>query len=761
MKTRTSTPPRQSEPDKPTVDSARRPLRRRVGVIGALLMLFACSVMVRAYRLQVREAATLRGLAEDHYRDSIRLSPMRGTIYDRHGAELAVSVRVESVSANPREMRAAGRDPAQVTALLRSVVELDEARVLARLSSDRRFVWIARRVTPQQANRIRAMEIPGVRLEREARRFYPNRELASHVLGFADIDGVGIEGLELSFEERLRGSNAVVPAVRDRRGNVVFSEQLFDDRGSQGDGLVLTIDKTIQHIVERELALAVSTFEARAGSVVVMDPHTGEILAMASFPTFNPNTPQSQPVAHHRNRAVTDRFEPGSTVKPFTIAAALDVGSIRTDQLIDCQNGAMEVAEYTIHDSHPYAQLTPAQILAFSSNIGTAKIAQGLGRAGLYRAFRRFGFGQTTGLPLPGETAGILRHYRRWYEMDAATISFGQGMSSTTVQLASAMSALANGGDLVSPVLVRRIVDGHGETLEETRPNVLRRVVRPDTARLVADMLTAVTGPGGTGEDAAIDGFLVAGKTGTAQKANYIGGGYADDRWLASFVGFVPAEAPRIVIAVVIDEPLVAHYGGVVAGPVFRRVGEATLRHLGVATSEGGQALTDHERQERARAREVRRLAREARALAVQARVANGPSAREAVPPIALRAPEGDEIRVPLLVGRTARASIVALLRDGLSPTVDGSGVVASQDPAAGTLVAAGARVRLTLARPELADAMVLPTPEAEVSSATASGTTPTSTLPVEPRAATQRVRPAAEPVSRRRTRGPRTEPRR
>lgn len=721
---RPSAPPKKMDP--------ARAMRRRIGVVGLFLGLFACAVMVRAYDLQVRKAATLRGLAEEHYRDTIRLSPMRGTIYDRHGAELAVSVRVESVSANPNELRTAGRDPAQVAAELRTVVEFDEARVLARLRGNRSFAWIARRVTPQQANRIRAMQIPGVHLEREARRFYPNRELASHVLGFANIDGVGIEGIELSYEERLRGSNATVPAVRDRRGNVVFSEQLFDDRGSQGEGLVLTLDKTIQHIAERELALAVSTFEARAGSVVVMDPHTGDILAMASFPTFNPNTPQSQPVAHHRNRAVTDRFEPGSTVKPFTVAAALDVGAIRTDQLVDCQNGAMEVAEYVIHDSHPYSLLTPAQILAFSSNIGTAKIAQGLGRAGLYRAFRRFGFGQTTGLPIPGETAGILRHYRRWYEMDAATISFGQGMSSTTVQLASAMSALANGGDLVAPVLVKRIVDGHGETVEETRPTVLRRVVRPDTARLVADMLTAVTGPGGTGEDAAIDGFLVAGKTGTAQKANYIGGGYADDRWLASFVGFVPAEAPRIVIAVVIDEPLVAHYGGVVAGPVFRRVGEATLRHLGIATSEGGQVLTEHERRERARAREVRRLEREARDAARQAR-AEGAAPAEApaqVPAIALRAPEDHEARVPALTGKTARASIIALLREGLTPAVSGSGVVVSQDPAAGTIVAAGTRVRLTLGRPEIREGLALVDPATSPRPSPAPSATPTNVLP-------------------------------
>jgi cell division protein FtsI (penicillin-binding protein 3) len=310
-------------------------------------------------------------------------------------------------------------------------------------------------------------------------------------------------------------------------------------------------------------------------------------------------------------------------------------------------------------------------------------------------------------------------------------------------------------------VLVRRIVDGHGETVEETRPTVLRRVVRPDTARLVADMLTAVTGPGGTGEDAAIDGFLVAGKTGTAQKANYIGGGYADDRWLASFVGFVPAEAPRIVIAVVIDEPLVAHYGGVVAGPVFRRVGEATLRHLGIATSEGGQVLTEHERRERARAREVRRIEREARDLAREAR-ASGAAPAEApaqIPAIVLRAPEEHETRVPTLAGKTARASIIALLREGLTPAVSGSGVVVSQDPAAGTIVPSGTRVRLTLGRPEIREGLALVDPAAAPRPAPTTTTptaTPTNVLPA------RRSAPArnAERTPRARTPARRTEAR-
>ena len=580
---------------------SRRWAKVRIALLGTLLMAFAVAVMHRAWELQVDRAPALREMAEEQYLRRIRLAPKRGTIYDRHGAELAVSVDVDSVWANPRALRENGGDPDVIAGRLSRLLGVDRERIARRLHSDRYFVWIKRRITPQLAARVRDLDLPGVRLEREARRFYPNRQLASHVLGFANIDGVGIEGLELSLEERLRGDRRVVPAIRDRRGRVVFSEQLLDDRAAQGDDVTLTLDRTIQRIAERELALAVQTFEAKAGSVVVMDPESGEILALANYPTFDPNDPGDSPASHRRNRAVTDRFEPGSTVKPFTVAAALARGTIGPEQLIDCEDGAMQVDEYVIHDTTPHEELTPAQILAYSSNIGTAKIGGTLGRRGLYRAFRRFGFGEETGLELPGEAGGILRHFRRWYEMDAATISFGQGMSSTSVQLATAMSAIANGGRLVRPRLIGQVRDANGAVVQETHPEVRRRVVPERVARLVGDMLTAVTGPGGTAEEAAIDGYLVAGKTGTAQKADYVSGGYAEDRWLASFVGFVPAEDPRLVISVVVDEPVIAHYGGVVAGPVFRRVGEQALRHLGVPASTGGEALADHARTQRRR----------------------------------------------------------------------------------------------------------------------------------------------------------------
>jgi cell division protein FtsI (penicillin-binding protein 3) len=446
-----------------------------------------------------------------------------------------------------------------------------------------------------------------------------------------------------------------------------------DDRTIQGQSVVLTIDKAIQHIAERELALGVRTFEARGGSVVVMDPSSGEILALANYPPFNPNEPSKHPTSHRRNRAVVDRFEPGSTVKPFTMAAALAAGAVKPNQSINCENGVTRMGGRLLHDAHPYEWLTPTQILAYSSNIGTAKIAQDLGKKDLYRGFRRFGFGEPTGLGVPGETAGILRHYRRWYEIDTAAVSFGQGMSVTNVQLATAMSAIANGGQLMQPMLVRRMSDGHGATIEENKPRVRRQVVPRRVAKLVGQMLTAVTEPGGTAIEAAVDGYIVAGKTGTAQKADYVHGGYAKDKWLASFIGFAPADRPSVVISVVIDEPVIAHYGGTVAGPVFRRIAEVTLRHMGIAP-EGRQAVLAKKKEQQIAVAEEEPAAEE-----------------EAV--------EKGESAVPNVRSLPLRQAVIALHAESLVAEVQGSGVVVAQDPAPGKAVSHGSVVRLQLER--------------------------------------------------------------
>ncbi|MDD9964780.1 MAG: penicillin-binding protein [Myxococcales bacterium] len=677
----------------------RRWMRARITSLAVFLFVSALLVVYRAYDLQFVRADWLRSRAEEQYTRNIRLSPKRGTIRDRHGAELAVSVDVDSVWADPRIVAQSGHTPEEIAEKLATLLDVDRDVIRKRLASRRYFVWIKRRVTPTQAKAVEALELPGVAMLSEAQRFYPNRQLAAHVLGFSDVDGNGIEGLELSLDERLRGDRDSVPAIRDRRGRIVFSRQLLDDRASVGDALTLTLDKTIQHLAEKELELAIKTFEARAGSVVVMDPQTGELLAIANYPTFNPNRPGASPPAHRRNRAVTDRFEPGSTVKPFTVAGALAKGAIRPNQKIDCQEGEMEIAEYTIHDSHKWEKLTPAQILAFSSNIGTAKIGLSLGRPGLYRTLRGFGFGDKSGVELPGETEGILRHHKRWYEMDAATISFGQGMSATALQLTSAMAALANGGKLMRPILVKRISDARGGVLEEALPRVRRRVVPKRVARLVSDMLTGVTGAGGTAEEAAIDGYLVAGKTGTAQKADYIHGGYAKDAWSSSFVGYAPARDPKIVVAVVLDEPVIAHYGGTVAAPVFRRLVEPALRHLGVSPEHDNGSLAGHVRAQRKKAEALVQgdlsqaqadKADDADDAGNRARADSG--SKPSLPP----APKG-RARVPDLMGLNARAVVQTAHRAALLVSLSGTGFADAQDPKAGMLVDPGAAIRVHL----------------------------------------------------------------
>jgi cell division protein FtsI (penicillin-binding protein 3) len=655
-------------------------LRMRIALLAVLLLSGAGAVVHRAYVLQVRDAPKLRAMAEEQYLKDIRLSPKRGTIYDRNGAELAVSVDIDSVHANPRMLREQGADTAHIAQQLAALLGVDAAQIAERLAADRHFVWIKRRVSPKEAKAVAALEIPGIGLTAESRRFYPNRELAAHVLGFANVDGNGIEGLELQLDVQLRGSSELVPAIRDRRGRVVFSEQLLDDRAAQGDDVVLTLDKTVQHIAERELELAVRTFEAKGGSIVALDPATGEIAAIANFPSFNPNQPSAAHASHRRNRAITDRFEPGSTIKPFTIAGALSAGAVRANQRIDCEQGAMRVAQYTIHDTHKWDALTPSEILTYSSNIGTAKIGVSLGRARLYRTLRDFGFGATTGVGLPGETVGILRHHKRWYDMDAATIAFGQGMSTTALQMAVATGAIANRGRLMRPTVIRRIEDARGDVVEESLPYVQRQVVPPRVASRVADMLISATGAEGTGAEASIDGYLVAGKTGTAQKADYVHGGYADGKWVSSFVGFAPARKPRLVIAVVIDEPMIAHHGGTVAAPAFRRVMEASLRHLGV--------IATVQPEERAAGKPRRPAAAPARSSEPAADAADE---RRLAP---------GEQRVPDLLGRNARAALVAAQAAGFPLALRGSGQVVTQRPSPGEIAFAGTLLEVALEPP-------------------------------------------------------------
>jgi cell division protein FtsI (penicillin-binding protein 3) len=668
-----------------------------MGVLCGLMGLGLGGIVSSAYRVQVDDGPNWRETAEKQRQRRLHVEPKRGTIHDRNGTTLAVSVEVPSVSADVVEMlRGIQGAPAQKAALrdaaarLAPVLLLDPNELFARLARKGRFIWIKRRTTAEEATKVRELGDPkktsrpirGLTVEGEGHRYYPGRELAGPVLGFVAPDGQGKDGLELALDEELRGHLEDVKGIRDRSGRLIFSEGTTDEQSLQGHNVHLSIDEGIQHVAERELDVAQRTYETKGASLVVVDPNTGEILALASTPGYNPNDYTDSEVDSRRDRAVTDRFEPGSVMKVFNVAAALAAGAVKPTELIDCERGTFQIANVTIHDTHVNDLLTPTQVLARSSNIGALKIGLRLGEPALYAAYRRFGFGEPTGLPLPGEATGVLRPKGRpWFEVETANASFGQGISVTTVQLAMAMAAIANGGKLLQPILVKKVTDGRGRTVREVTLHVRREVVPAATARMVAEMLTAVTEPGGTGVEAAVPGFRVGGKTATAQKADPATGKYSADRYTASFIGFVPAERPRIVIAVVLDEPMIGRYGGDLAGPVFRRIAEASLRYLGVSPS--------------ASAPKLKSAARDG-----DTADATAAALRPMMDDTPLTGPALGAVRVPDATGLAARDAVRVIMNAGLLPRIEGTGRIVRQVPAAGHPTPKGSAVRLLLEPP-------------------------------------------------------------
>lgn len=679
-------------------------IRFRMGLLCGVMAIGLGGFVSSAFRVQVEDAASWKEAAENQRQRRLHVEPKRGAIYDRNGSALAASVEVPSISADVVEMlRGVDGSAAQGVAIqdlsvrIAAALALDVKDVEAKLVSKRRFVWLKRRVTAQEAEAIRDLGDPkksmkpvkGLAVEGEGRRYYPGRELAGPLLGFVAPDGYGKDGLEFSLDEELRGRVEEVRGLRDRSGRLIFSEGTTEEGAFAGHDVTLSIDEGIQHVAERELSVAQGTYETKGASIVVMDPSTGELLAMASVPGYNPNDYSDSEAESRRDRAVTDRFEPGSVMKVFTVAAALANGSLKPTEAIFCEHGSYRVANATIHDTHENDWLTPTQILAKSSNIGALKIGLDLGEAGLYSAYRRFGFGEPTGLPLPGEAAGVLRPKNRpWFEIETANASFGQGISVTTVQLAVAMGAIANGGKLMEPILVRKITDSRGATVKEWPSQIRREVVPSGVAKTVAEMLTAVVEEGGTGVEAAMTGFRVAGKTATAQKVDPATGKYSEDRYTASFVGFVPAEKPRLVVAVVLDEPMIGRYGGDLAGPVFRRVAEASLRYLGVPPSNAVPKI-----------KTVTRAGdpAEATLLAMGAAKTKADAKEETVPVVVqpVGPPLPLSVRVPDATGLGARAAVRSIGSVGLVPLVEGTGRLVKQIPSAGTPATKGSSVRL------------------------------------------------------------------
>jgi cell division protein FtsI (penicillin-binding protein 3) len=670
-------------------------IRVRMGIICGALAFAAGLVVAGGHAIMIRDGAEWRELAERQRQRRLRLVPKRGSVYDRNGSPLAISIDVPSVSLDAVELLR-GVAPPEVPVVARSAAErialalgLDAAEVEGKILRRKRFSWLKRRISMDEADRLRELStetpdgsapVRGLLVEAEGHRYYPQRALGGSLLGFVAPDGIGKDGIELSLDEALAGHRELLKGLRDRSGRLLFMDGIQDEQTLAGHDVYLTIDQGIQNVAERELGRAAQTFEALGGSVIVVDPATGEILALANWPGYNPNDYRFSEPGMRRMRAVTDRFEPGSTAKIFTLAAGLDSGVVAPNERMYCEQGSMAVDDVVIRDTHPAAWLSLTQVLATSSNICAAKIGLEMGGPRLHEAFRRFGFGQETGIPIPGESPGVLLpRGRPWVHVETASAAFGQGFAITNLQLVMATAAIANGGRLMDPVLVRRVNDGSGELVREAAPRVRRQVVSAAVARTVAEMMLAVTEGNGTGVQAAVAGFSVAGKTGTAQKADGGSRGYSLDNHTASFVGFVPARQPVLAIAVTLDEPALDHQGGSVAAPVFRRIAEAALNYMGVTPRNS----------ESADVRQLVGASDPARAAYEVIRRAQGK--RPPVQELSERSPlERGLVRVPDLTGFPVREALRRGAELGLEPRVIGTGLLAHQEPQPGAVLKKG-----------------------------------------------------------------------
>ena len=670
-----------------------------MGVLSGLLAIGLGLVVSAGYSLMVEDGAAWRELAESQRQRRLHVQPKRGAVYDRNGSALAVSVEVPSVSMDAVELLR-GVSPGQVPVVARDaanriaqVLTLDAAQVERRILQKRRFAWLKRQISASEADKVRALagegpfaqRIRGLVVEGEGRRYYPRRELAGPLLGFVAPDGEGKDGLEFALNEELKGRVDKLSGLRDRSGRLLLADGIEDEQALAGHNVYLTIDQGIQYTAERELMQSAREFEAAGGSVVVVDPNSGEILALASWPLFNPNDYGDAEPDSRKERAAGGAFEPGSSVKMFTVAAGLSAGVITPTQKMYCEKGLMPVDNVVIRDTHPAEWLTISQILAISSNICSAKIGLGLGEEKLYEAFRRFGFGEKPGVGLPGEASGTLRpRGRGWVQVETASAAFGQGISVTNLQLAMAMSALANGGELYEPILIKKVTTATGELVREAAPTVRRRAVSEQVARTVRELLVAVTEGQGTGVEAAIDGYRVAGKTATAQKTDPATGRYSMDKFIASFIGFVPAEKPVVAIAVTLDEPMVDHAGGAVAAPIFRRVAQMSLKYRGLTPRGTDRADVAVLAKSPDPAHATYALLREAagRKPAVQEVTGSGP------------VPAG-KVRVPDMTGWTARAALKATLELGITPKISGTGLLVTQTPGPGQVLDKGATLAL------------------------------------------------------------------
>ena len=694
--------------------------KERLCLFAAFLFLWVAAVGCRLVQLQVVNYGAWMQRAQRQQQRSFEVSPARGIIYDRNGQELAMSINVDSVFAVPNEVP----DHATAATLLANVTGQEPREILARLQGSKTFCWVARKVDADISNRIRALNLRGIYFQKEPKRFYPKGELAAQVLGYVGIDDEGLGGIERAYDENLRGMpGRTMINVDARRVRLGRAEQ----RPEPGENIVLTIDEKIQYIAEQELERTMEETRAEAATIIVQNPRTGEILALANRPTFNPNTFNKVPQQALKNRAITDVYEPGSTFKVVTIAGALEEKITRPEEVFDCQMGSITVNGLRIRDHHPYGLLTLTQVLANSSGVGSIKVGMRLGEERFDRYIRAFGFGKRTGIELQGESPGLTKPVRQWSRVSIGAISMGQEIGVTPLQLISMISTIANDGVYTPP----RIVAG------TTPPNGPRQVVfqRPEQRRVLST-LTAVEMKKmmesvvlfGTGRKALLDGYSSAGKTGTAQKTDPRTGRYSPHDYVASFGGFAPVNNPAVSVLVIIDSAQGLHQGGQIAAPVFARVTQQILAYLNVPHDVepknpvrlAAKKVTDQDLEEgspdafgqplpavaEAEYSREEPLATPGKARLVPAALTRQTPVQERLTPLSpmetpsVQKPNGaivvdvdGGVLVPVFTGKSLRAAVEAARDVGLELDARGSGIAREQWPAAGMRVNRGTRV--------------------------------------------------------------------
>ena len=655
-----------------TSDKWRVTIQRRLFLAAVLFVLWASGIQARLVFLQVYKHADLAARAENQSARAIPISAKRGDILDRHGRVLAYSVDSESVFAVPPDIESASNAAAAVCRALADCSAKDQEALVARLRQKRAFVYVRRQVTPAQARRIADLGLDGIRFVKEDHRFYPKKQLAAQLLGFVGVDNKGLAGLEAAYDSQISGTQGKLLYEKDARGHA-FSR--LERPPTAGASVELTIDEYLQHIAERELHDAVARNKAVGGTVIVMDPNTGEILAMANEPTFNPNAFADAEPDQRRNRAVQDIYEPGSTFKVVTASAALEEHLFGVDQMIDASGGRIKIGSRVIPDTHDYGVLSFTDVIVKSSNVGAIRVGLRLGpeRLGLYA--RRFGFGRVLSPDFPGETAGILWDPAKLDASALASMSMGYQVGVTPLQMVTAVSAVANGGQLVEPRVVRALVRD-GKRLE-VKPTILGRTISKETSVTLTGIMEQVVARG-TATFAQIDGYTIAGKTGTAHKL--VNGRYSNTDYFASFVGFLPSRNPVAALIVVLDSPHAqGHFGGPIAGPVFQQIAQATLRHYMIAPTLNAPPPV--------------LVARRNAPLDIRS---SGISREASIIPIGASGASHD---LPDFRGLSAREVLRILTKMGLTARLHGSGVVATQMPAAGSSIDQGTTCELWLER--------------------------------------------------------------